>query len=49
MFSELDLEVRMSGGIQQQRQMVEQLRREAAYKRIPLSQTVEDIKVHLFL
>ena len=38
----------MSGGIQQQRQMVEQLRREASYKRIPLSQTVEDIKVQLF-
>jgi len=34
----------MSGGIQQQRQMVEQLRREASNKRIPLSQTVEDIK-----
>ena len=39
----------MSGGIQQQRQMVEQLRREASNKRIPLSQTVEDIKVLLFL
>lgn len=39
----------MSGGIQQQRQMVEQLRREAANKRLPLSQTVEDIKVKCFL
>ena len=35
----------MSGGIQQQRQMVEQLRREAANKRAPLTQTIEDIKV----
>jgi len=34
----------MSGGVQQQRQMVEQLRREAANKRAPLTQTTEDIK-----
>lgn len=31
--------------VQQQRMEVEQLRREAAMKRIPVSQAVEDIKV----
>ena len=35
----------MSGNIQQQRQAVEQLRREANIKRISVSQAVEDIKV----
>jgi hypothetical protein len=36
----------MSSQIVQQRQENEQLRREAAMKRIPVSQAVEDIKVH---
>ncbi len=35
----------MPSAIQQQRQEVEQLRREAALKRIPVSQAIEDIKV----
>jgi len=34
----------MSGGIQQQRLVVDQLRREASMKRICVSQAVEDIK-----
>jgi hypothetical protein len=40
---------RMSGNIQQQRQAVEQLRREANIKRISVSQAVEDIKVTLLI
>ena len=35
----------MNTALQQQRLEVEQLRREAAMKRIPVSQAVEDIKV----
>ena len=35
----------MPSVVQQQRMEVEQLRREAAMKRIPVSQAVEDIKV----
>ena len=38
------LELRMSN-LQQQRMVVEQLRREASIKRISVSQAVEDIKV----
>ena len=37
----------MNTALQQQRLEVEQLRREAAMKRIPVSQAVEDIKVSL--
>ncbi len=37
----------MPSVLQQQRMEVEQLRREAAMKRIPVSQAVEDIKVSL--
>jgi hypothetical protein len=37
----------ISGQIGQQRMENEQLRREAAMKRIPVSQAVEDIKVTL--
>ena len=33
--------------IQQQREMVEQLRREASIKRISVSQAIEDIKVNM--
>ena len=35
----------MSSTVTQQRMEVEQLRREAAMKRIPVSQAVDDIKV----
>ena len=38
----------MNSALQQQRLEVEQLRREAAMKRIPVSQAVEDIKVFHF-
>ncbi len=37
----------MNTALQQQRLEVEQLRREAAMKRIPVSQAVDDIKVRL--
>ena len=37
--------LQMNTALQQQRLEVEQLRREAAMKRIPVSQAVEDIKV----
>merc|ERR1711944_216341 len=37
----------MHGALQQQRLEVEQLRREAAMKRIPVSQAVEDIKAYI--
>ena len=37
----------MNTALQQQRLEVEQLRREAAMKRIPVSQAVEDIKVRI--
>ena len=39
----------MNTALQQQRLEVEQLRREAAMKRIPVSQAVEDIKVRIEL
>merc|ERR1712079_850152 len=37
----------MNTALQQQRLEVEQLRREAAMKRIPVSQAVEDIKAYI--
>ena len=43
-FRESQIDVRMSN-VQQQRMVVEQLRREASIKRISVSQAVEDIKV----
>ena len=43
--SECERVARMSGGLQQQRQQVEQLRKEAGIKRISVSQAVEDLKV----
>merc|ERR1711992_11407 len=43
---ELNMES-MNTALQQQRLEVEQLRREAAMKRIPVSQAVEDIKAYI--
>ena len=43
-FQKIESQTRMSN-VQQQRMVVEQLRREASIKRISVSQAVEDIKV----